>query len=73
MVELVLPLIDESRCTGCGTCVDLCPTQAVELLDGRPRIVRPDECDYCGSCEDICPQEAIALPYEIVLADPIET
>jgi 2-oxoglutarate ferredoxin oxidoreductase subunit delta len=60
-------------CTGCGLCVERCPTQAVEMAarqlpaDGRPVIVRPDDCVYCGLCEEMCPAGAIALAYEIVL------
>jgi NAD-dependent dihydropyrimidine dehydrogenase PreA subunit len=72
MVDIILPIIDADRCTGCGTCVELCLTHAVELRRGRAHIARPDDCNYCGDCEDICPEGAIALPYEIVLAEPVE-
>lgn len=67
MDESVLPFIDLSRCTGCGLCVERCPTNAVEMVEGRPAIVRPQDCAYCGLCEEMCPVEAIALAYEIVL------
>jgi ferredoxin len=58
-----------SVCTGCGLCVERCPTHAVEMTepDLRPAIVRPDDCAYCGLCEEMCPVGAIALAYEIVL------
>jgi len=69
MVDIILPIIDGERCTGCGTCMDLCPTQAVELRAGQAAIARPEDCTYCGDCEDICPEGAIGLPYEIVLAE----
>jgi formate hydrogenlyase subunit 6/NADH:ubiquinone oxidoreductase subunit I len=64
--ESVLPSIDLNRCTGCGLCVEYCPTNAVEMVASRPAIVRPPDCAYCGLCEEICPVEAIALAYEIV-------
>lgn len=65
MDEWALPSINMERCTGCGTCVDFCPTRAVELIEARPIIVRPADCAYCGLCEETCPQGAIELAYEI--------
>jgi NAD-dependent dihydropyrimidine dehydrogenase PreA subunit len=66
--DRLLPEIDTSLCTGCGLCVERCPTNAVEMgASVRPVIVRPDECVYCGLCEEMCPVGAIALAYEIVL------
>lgn len=65
-MDLWLPTIDLERCTGCGHCVAYCPTQAVELREGKPVIVRPAACAYCGMCEELCPAGAIALVYEIV-------
>ena len=74
MDDSVLPFIDMSRCTGCGLCVQRCPTNAVEMVGDRPQIVRPQDCAYCGLCEEMCPVEAIALAYEIVLSsDRTET
>ncbi len=70
MAEIILPVVDGSRCTGCGTCVDRCPTHAVELREGHAVITRPADCTYCGDCETFCPEHAIALPYEIVLVVP---
>lgn len=68
MVERVLPTIDLDICTGCGLCVDRCPTHAVEMDNARrPEIVRPEDCAYCGLCEEMCPVGAIALEYEIVV------
>jgi electron transfer flavoprotein alpha subunit len=65
-----LPIISRERCTSCGLCVDYCPTQAVELVDGLPVITIPDKCAYCGLCEETCPVGAISLEYEIVLLAP---
>ncbi|HIH03409.1 MAG TPA: 4Fe-4S binding protein [Methanoregulaceae archaeon] len=65
-----LPTIDLARCTGCGACVTYCPTRAVEMSHGRPRIVRIADCTYCGECEQACPEGAIGLGYKIVLPAP---
>jgi ferredoxin len=69
-----LPVIDEGRCDGCGDCVSACPVQAVELVEGKARIVRPDACNFCTDCEAVCPVGAIRCEFEIVVpADPPET
>ena len=66
MAEWALPTIDMTLCNGCGICIDQCPTHAVELVEQRPSVVRPEDCAYCGLCEEICSRGAIALAYEIV-------
>lgn len=66
MDDWALPTIRVERCTGCGLCVTHCPTDAVEMVGGRPVITRPQDCAYCGICEELCPTGAIELTYEIV-------
>jgi formate hydrogenlyase subunit 6/NADH:ubiquinone oxidoreductase subunit I len=66
MDNWALPTIDQERCTGCGLCVEYCPSHAVELVACRPVITAPERCAYCGTCEETCPAGAIALAYEIV-------
>ena len=52
--------IDKEKCTGCGTCVDTCPVEALKIVDGKA-VVDPDTCIDCGSCVDECPEGAIEL------------
>ena len=56
-----LAVIDEEACTGCGTCVDGCPTDAIRL--GDEGVAQRDEgaCIGCGVCARFCPEEAISL------------
>ncbi len=61
-----LPVINLERCTGCGQCVQHCPTQAVELIERKAVIVRPSNCTYCDACEQACPTGAIGRPFIIV-------
>jgi MinD superfamily P-loop ATPase len=58
MSERQLVWIDEERCTGCGTCVEICPVGAIALMRDRAHL---DEelCTGCHACVDACPQEAI--------------
>lgn len=67
MNSLAIPSINYERCKGCGLCVDYCPTGAVEMIAGKPAIMREEDCAYCGICEDMCPNNAVSLSYEITL------
>ena len=62
-----LPAIDAHLCTGCRTCVDICPTHALDQVADKAFMRYPDLCTYCTICEDVCPVGAISLPFLIVL------
>ncbi|MFQ6000105.1 MAG: ATP-binding protein [Anaerolineae bacterium] len=66
--RLVAPIIDETKCDGCGLCVELCSTGALALRDGKAVVVNPGACLYEGVCEELCPQGAIGRPFEVVFA-----
>ncbi len=54
-------LIDSSRCTGCGKCVETCAFKALSLL--QEKIVRDeDKCMNCNNCFYLCPEEVFYLP-----------
>ncbi len=50
--------VDEERCTGCGTCVDVCPVSAIRLLEGVASIDQ-EKCIECEACLSTCPETAI--------------
>ena len=52
--------IDTGRCNGCGACVEICPTGAIYLVDGRAA-VEQELCEECEACVAACPAEAISL------------
>jgi NAD-dependent dihydropyrimidine dehydrogenase PreA subunit len=62
--------IDEAKCDGCGLCCQGCPEGALQLIDGKARLVSEITCDGLGACIGECPQGAItvetraALPYD---------
>jgi len=53
-------VVDSNICTGCGICVDVCPTQAIELIDGIAK-VNPEKCTGDKLCVEACPVQAISM------------
>lgn len=52
-------------CLGLGTCVDACPFDAIEIVDGRIAKIDPEKCTACGKCIEACPKNVIDMvPYE---------
>lgn len=47
------------KCTGCGTCVAVCPGDVLDMKDGKPYVRYPDECIHCSACMLDCPSSAI--------------
>lgn len=56
-----LPLLDETRCTACGVCVQVCPTDCLAMAGPAPRLVRPLDCIHCTLCAIVCPTEALTM------------
>lgn len=55
-----MPAVVNDSCTGCGACIDACPSEAIEMQDGKAVVVA-DKCVDCGVCVDECPVEAISM------------
>jgi len=53
--------IDEEKCTGCGDCIINCPEGALQLIDGKARLVSEVACDGLGACIGHCPFDAITI------------
>ena len=53
--------IDEEKCDGCGICAEACAEGAIQLIDGKARLVNESHCDGLGACIGECPQGAITL------------
>ncbi|MFO8017325.1 MAG: 4Fe-4S binding protein [Promethearchaeia archaeon] len=52
-------LIDLDKCVGSAECVDVCPVECYELIDGKVDAENIGECIECMACEGVCPTEAI--------------
>ncbi len=55
------PQVDVSKCTGCGTCAEVCPAEVFDLAEEKSVVARPEDCTECETCVDNCPEEAITL------------
>jgi Fe-S-cluster-containing hydrogenase component 2 len=53
--------IDESRCNGCGACIDSCAEGALALVNGKARLVKEIYCDGLAACLKECPQGALSI------------
>jgi NAD-dependent dihydropyrimidine dehydrogenase PreA subunit len=53
--------IDEEKCTGCGLCIPNCAEGALQIIDGKVRLVYEKFCDGLGACLGHCPEDAITI------------
>jgi len=53
--------IDEERCDGCGQCITGCAEGALQLVDGKARVVSDKYCDGLGACIGECPTGALTI------------
>lgn len=53
--------IDEEKCNGCGACVIPCAEGAIELIDGKAKVVKEGLCDGAGFCLGVCPTGAMTI------------
>ena len=53
--------IDEELCNGCGLCVIPCAEGAIELVDGKARVLSEELCDGAGFCLGVCPSGALSI------------
>ena len=60
MVSNYYAEVDAGYCTGCETCIEICPMEAIKLVDNIA-IIKQKRCIGCGNCVAKCPSEAISL------------
>jgi ferredoxin len=53
--------IDEEKCNGCGLCADACHEGAIEIINGKAKLVSESYCDGLGACLPHCPVDAISI------------
>jgi NAD-dependent dihydropyrimidine dehydrogenase PreA subunit len=53
--------IDEEKCNGCGQCVTACAESAIEIVNGKAKLISEIYCDGLGACIGHCPEDAITI------------
>ena len=53
--------IDEEKCNGCGICIPSCAEGALQIVDGKAKLISEQYCDGLGACLGECPQDAITI------------
>lgn len=61
MVRRKIIKIDENLCTGCGSCITSCAEGAIEMINGKARVVSDRFCDGLGACLKECPAGALTI------------
>lgn len=61
MVLRNIVIIDEDKCNGCGQCVTACAEGAIEIVDGKAKLISEIYCDGLGACLGHCPEDAITV------------
>jgi MinD superfamily P-loop ATPase len=64
-VGIQLPVVDETLCTHCGKCAEVCEFHAIAVI-GKKTLIFPELCHGCGSCTLLCPEKAICERLEVM-------
>jgi Fe-S-cluster-containing hydrogenase component 2 len=61
MAKRSIVKINEALCNGCGLCVTPCAEGAIELVDGKAKVIHDELCDGAGFCLAVCPTGALTI------------
>lgn len=61
MAARLIIQIDEEKCVGCGLCTRNCAEGALQVIDGKARLISDSYCDGLGKCLPHCPMDALKL------------
>src|SRR5687768_8406858 len=59
--RILVHSINDDRCTGCDACVAVCPTNVLDLVDNKSRVLRFQDCIQCEACVWACPTTALVM------------
>lgn len=62
-VRRLIITVDKDRCTGCGRCIKACLTGALQMVNGKSKLIDERLCDGFGSCIAACPYNALRLEF----------
>ena len=53
-----IPVVDPMKCVGCGKCAEVCPEEAIEIVN-KKSVIDYNDCTCCGVCDRVCQTEAL--------------
>jgi ferredoxin len=53
--------VDGLYCVGCGVCIETCPHEALQFVEGQSRLVGDAYCEACGNCVSSCSNGALSM------------
>ncbi len=69
--RILIHAINDDRCTGCDACVAVCPTNVLDLISNKSRVLRFEDCIQCEACMWACPTEALVMFPEGTVPPPV--
>lgn len=60
VVRKELPVVDPRRCSTCGDCLRICPTQCLVVVHQLPVVTTSAACIRCEACVIVCPTQAVS-------------
>ncbi len=72
-VRILVHAINDDRCVGCDACVAVCPTNVLDLINNKSRVLRFQDCIQCEQCMWACPTDALVMHPEGTEPPPIKT
>src|SRR5687768_17428671 len=70
--KILVHAINDDRCTGCDACVAVCPTNVLDLVANKSRVLRFHDCIQCEACMIACPTEALVMFPEGAVPPPLK-
>jgi NAD-dependent dihydropyrimidine dehydrogenase PreA subunit len=55
------PIVDREKCSGCGNCVEICPSEVYRIELNKSNPIRLEDCIECWACVNQCPTDSIRL------------
>ena len=70
--SILVHAINDDRCVGCDACVAVCPTNVLDLINNKSRVLRFQDCIQCEQCMWVCPTDALVMYPEGGTPPPIQ-
>ncbi len=71
-VGILVHSINDDRCTGCDACVAVCPTNVLDLVENKSKVLRFEDCIQCEACMWACPTTALVMHNEGTEPPPLQ-